>query len=161
MNKNYFANISDLNALKKAYRKLAAKNHPDVGGDTETMAEINRQYEALFTRLKFEDGMSARPQYAGSAEKSSDYINVIDKLLKIKGIRIELCGSWLWITGDTKPVKEALKAAGCFYAPKKQCWYWRPATEKAYHSRGKYQLHEIRAKFGSAEIRAAGQMVAL
>lgn len=161
MTTNYFANIQNLEDLKKEYRRLAAKHHPDVGGDTATMAEINNQYEALFNRIKFEDGMSADPKYSNNAEKSRDYINVIERLLKIKGIHIELCGSWLWITGDTKPVKDQLKAAGCYYAPKKKCWYWRPATEKSYRSRGNYELPEIREKYGSAEIRARGQVAAV
>lgn len=34
-------------AVKDAYSKLVLKNHPDRGGDTETMAEINRAFEAF------------------------------------------------------------------------------------------------------------------
>jgi hypothetical protein len=33
-------------ALKKRYRQLAFKHHPDRGGDTETMARINMEFEA-------------------------------------------------------------------------------------------------------------------
>lgn len=31
--------------IKAAYRKLAAKHHPDKGGDPDIMAEVNRAYE--------------------------------------------------------------------------------------------------------------------
>merc|ERR1719199_274370 len=33
--------------IKKAYRKLAVKHHPDKGGDPETFKEITRAYEVL------------------------------------------------------------------------------------------------------------------
>merc|ERR1719454_1610712 len=33
--------------IKKAYRKLAVKHHPDKGGDQEKFKEITRAYEVL------------------------------------------------------------------------------------------------------------------
>ena len=48
----YFASINDLSALKAAYKRLALANHPDRGGDTATMQEINSEYDAAFSRLK-------------------------------------------------------------------------------------------------------------
>ena len=41
---NYFEGISTLEELEARYRDLARQNHPDVGGDTAVMAEINRQH---------------------------------------------------------------------------------------------------------------------
>jgi len=34
--------------LKKAYRELVKKHHPDVGGDTATMQRINEEYDKYF-----------------------------------------------------------------------------------------------------------------
>lgn len=48
----YFNNIHSLTELKKQYRALAIANHPDKGGDTETMQEINAEFDALFAIWK-------------------------------------------------------------------------------------------------------------
>ncbi|MBO6270310.1 MAG: molecular chaperone DnaJ [Clostridium sp.] len=44
----YFKNVSSFEDLKSQYRVLAKKNHPDAGGDPETMKAINREYDTLF-----------------------------------------------------------------------------------------------------------------
>ena len=48
----YFSGVNSLEALKAAYKRLALENHPDRGGDTATMQEINSEYDAAFSRLK-------------------------------------------------------------------------------------------------------------
>ena len=48
---NYFADVQTMDELKKAYRKLAFKNHPDKGGDLEVMKVINLEYEVAFKKL--------------------------------------------------------------------------------------------------------------
>lgn len=59
----FFMNVSDnssmkyfsatsLDELKKQYRALALRHHPDVGGDADTMKAINSEYDALFPALK-------------------------------------------------------------------------------------------------------------
>lgn len=48
----YFKNIHSLSELKKQFRTLAIQNHPDKGGDTATMQEINAEFDAMYQILK-------------------------------------------------------------------------------------------------------------
>ena len=44
----YFKNVKSYDDLKSKYKTLLKANHPDNGGDLETMKEINVEYDALF-----------------------------------------------------------------------------------------------------------------
>lgn len=44
----YFKNVESYKDLKEQYKKLLKENHPDNGGDLETMKEINAEYDVLF-----------------------------------------------------------------------------------------------------------------
>lgn len=48
----YFKNVKSFEDLKKQYKELLKKNHPDNGGDVEAMKEINVQFDALFAIWK-------------------------------------------------------------------------------------------------------------
>lgn len=152
----YFQNIHTLDELKKAYYRLALKHHPDCGGDTETMKAINQEHDELFARLKKESKTGAKvnseygnAQSAESSEAPEEFRNIIDLLLRMRGLHIELCGSWLWIGGDTFPHRGELKAAGCRWAPKKGLWSWHHAEDSSSFYRGKRTMNEIRTKYGS------------
>lgn len=81
-------------------------------------------------------------------------MEVLDKLFRLDGLEIELCGSWLWISGDTKRHKEALgrEGAGCRWSSTKKMWYWHHEEEgRRWHKRD-YSMQEIRSKYGSSRI---------
>ena len=49
---SYFVGVSSVKQLKIKYRRLAAKCHPDRGGDFRQMQEINAYYEHVLKKLK-------------------------------------------------------------------------------------------------------------
>jgi len=49
---NYFNHITSLSDLKKQYRALTLANHPDRGGNTESMQRINAEFEKLYNVWK-------------------------------------------------------------------------------------------------------------
>ena len=76
----YFQNINSLAELKKNYRILALQYHPDKGGSTEAMQQINLEFEKLYARWKdnttVSDGASGyENDYAGaSAAEYTEYV---------------------------------------------------------------------------------------
>ena len=44
----YFQNIHSLADLKKEYRRLALEHHPDKGGDTAIMQQVNTEFGRHF-----------------------------------------------------------------------------------------------------------------
>ena len=158
----YFVSCRTLDELKKVYKHLAQKHHPDVGGDTRTMQEINAEYEARFEVLKRSQNEQAAEDTTGKArattESAGDFIAIIDHLLKLDGLEIELCGRWLWIGGDTKKHKEALKACGCRWTSSKKQRNWHIAEEGDKWHRGSKSMSQIRSKYGSTTFTRSGSI---
>ena len=152
----YFIGVNTLDELKAAYRRLSMKHHPDRGGDTATMQEINAEHDELFERLKKQHNASA-DEFHQTTETPEEFREIIELLLRLEGLTVELCGSWLWIGGDTRQHKETLKAAGCRWSNNKKLWYWHHAEEGRKWRRGKATMSEIRIKYGSQVFDAAGE----
>lgn len=148
----YFTNCKTIEEAKKLYRRLAMENHPDRGGDLDTMKAINAEYDEFFNTFKAQHNATAKTTGARPInETPEEFRQVIEKIINIPGIIIELCGSWIWISGETRAFKDQIKAAGCFWASKKKMWYWR-APEDAVHTRSHKTMEEIRTKYGSEII---------
>lgn len=149
----YFTNCTTLEALKKEYRRLCKLYHPDLGGDTATMAAINDEYDAAFHRFQSGNTTTQAADEPHAAEEAPEAFRaVISRLVILAGIDIEICGSWVWVTGNTYPNREALKAAGLRYAKSKAAWYWKPEGSRS-KARRSYTMEEIRELHGSERIR--------
>ena len=157
---NYFINCETQEEARQLYHRLAMANHPDRGGNTATMQEINNQYSAWVASFAH-SAARQRQAEAHQANRASqvDFIDLdeITELLKAKiqeiinlpEIEIEICGLWIWITGNTRPVKDALKAAGCRWSHEKTAWYYPTVPS---HNRQHITLDEVRARYGSTKI---------
>ena len=148
----YFNNPQTLEELKKQYRELAHKHHPDNGGDTATMQAVNGEYSALFPKLKdihqTKDGETYTAKNE-SNETAEQFIDLINELMRMDDIVIEIIGCFVWVTGNTKPYKEILKGLKFQWHSKKIAWYLKPEDYKR-KSRKDYGLDEIRAMYGTS-----------
>lgn len=147
---SYFGHISEIADLKTEYRRLAMENHPDRGGDTVIMQAINAEYETAVKRILAGEGKSSA-EIDEQVEIEAEFRERLQTILHLEGIDIEVCGRWIWITGNTYVHRAALKEAGFWWASKKLAWYWRPADACA-SSRGDFSLDEIRQKYGSTHV---------
>lgn len=144
----YFQDCHTLDELKREYRRLAMKYHPNKGGNTETMQRINAAYDAAFAELKEQHNKTA-DEYHQTTETPDEFKDIIDRLMKLDGLEIELCGSWLWIGGNTREHKDELKAAGCRWSNNKKLWYWHHAEDGHKWHKGNKTMNQIRSKYGS------------
>ncbi len=161
----YFANVNTLEQLRRQYKELIRKYHPDnVNGSTEATQDINSEYDKLFKVLKDNHESKSTDKTANStAYTQSEYSNMYDKqndkalreilqkIINFDGIEIELVGSWLWISGNTFKYKKDLKELGFKWASQKKMWYWK---SEAYHKKSNKSLsmEDIRSYYGSTKV---------
>lgn len=134
--------------IKIAYLRKAKEFHPDRNpAGTEIMKMINVAYELV----KDEDNIVVfeNAEMANYPESLAAALNALQGL----DLLIEICGLWIWVSGDTKAHKTALKAAGYHWSPNKSMWYFRPAKAKSRKymapSKAEWSMDEIRTTFNS------------
>jgi hypothetical protein len=78
------------------------------------------------------------------AEKAED-------LRELSGLEVVRCGSWLWVSGNTREHKDRLKEMGLRWAPKKGKWYFAGTPR-----RGRKQMSwdYITEKYGEEILQA-------
>lgn len=69
----YFKNVKSFEDLKNQFRELARKNHPDAGGDAETMKAINQEYDTLFPIWKHRHNATAAEPTTETADSTRTY----------------------------------------------------------------------------------------
>lgn len=134
--------------IKKAYKKACSLYHPDKGGSLEMMQAVNQAYDVL---KDFEGSLELEDGDSDYGEKLNE---ALSKIIGLDGLIIEVCGAWVWVTGETRKYKKELgkDGAGFFWANKKKAWYYRPSGFKS-SSRGSYSLDEIRSTYGSSKVK--------
>lgn len=145
--------------IKAAYKKASLKYHPDRNtAGAEMMKVINAAFECL---KKLGDTVEAKEGFK-EADSAEDYSEILNALHELDGLEIEICGNWIWITGDTRKHKGRLGrkegGLGCFYSKNKKAWYYRPAEYKSFGRSGA-SMDEIRAKYGSEKPAKSGRKV--
>ncbi len=136
-----FKGIEEINEAKKIYKQLAKKLHPDVGGSDELFKMLNSIYTNIIENKIY---------FSNEFKFDLEIEKIISQILHFENIVIEVVGSWIWLSGDTKSIKDNLKELNFKWAFKKKMWYYgemkgRNPKEKS--------LEEIKSKYGCETVR--------
>jgi hypothetical protein len=136
-----FKGVEGINEAKKIYKNLAKKLHPDVGGSEEEFKILNSVYTDLIEHKIY---------FSNDIKIDIELEKIISLILHFENITIELVGSWVWVSGDTKEIKDKLKELGFKWASKKKMWFYgemkgRNPQEKS--------MEEIKSKYGSETLK--------
>ncbi len=129
--------------IKTTNKKLALKYHPDRNPlGNELMKAVNTAFDFLMTNI---DKIN---QFQSSNEDdrynySEELENVLKALSGMSGVIFEVIGNWVWISGETREHKNALKELGCKWAAKKKQWFYRPEEHKSRFNRKEHSIDEI------------------
>ncbi len=146
----YFENVTTFEELKRQYKTLAFKYHPDKGGTVEDMQRINAEYDELKKHVgnvhETADGKTYTK--AEAADVPDNFRKIINAIITFN-CKIELCGSWLWVF-NAYAYKEQLKELGFFWCSARKAWAW---TDKPTENKFRLSLDEIRRLHGSEVIK--------
>lgn len=156
---NELKNAKNISELKAIFKKLAMIHHPDRGGNTRDMQNLNNEYERLFNILKHSE--KTNNKQFNENEVASDFIDIINKVVAAMGndpeITIELVGTWLWIWGIKKdsPYHKLMNELKFRFNNKKIAWSFTSDTYKHY-SKYNMDMDKIRDKYGSEILKGNG-----
>ncbi len=136
--------------VKKAYRKASRKYHPDHNPSGEEMMKLVNEANSVLVDARYPISINADDNYDYGSEINSA-LNAINNL---QGLSIEVCGAWVWVSGETKVHKDILKSQGFLFSGNKKMWYFRPKSKKHFfRGKSKFSIDEIRDKYGSQRVK--------
>lgn len=157
----YFQNYQTADDIKSEYRRLAMQYHPDHGGTTAQMQDINAQYsEAVDRAIRNEKPGLSEQEYTDLANINEVVRRAVESIVNLPGLEIEICGLWVWVGGTQKRgLSEqgdynlnTLMASGYRWASKKAKWYFAGVRAT---SHGKMDMDDIREAHGSTKVKGS------
>ena len=141
--------ISTIEELKKKFKTLAFKLHPDRGGDTENFKILNNEYTELFEIYKRKS-----TNFKEKNENVNSFISIINELIKVDNINIEIIGTWIWVSGKgTYGIKDKLlNELHFFYSGKHKCYMYNGEKKKTMY-KNKWKKNDIENHYGKEVIK--------
>ena len=125
----HFSRCKSLDEVKSVYHKLVQERLPrdNFPGDTDLMANVDQEYLQISERSKFNE----LPE-----EVREDYLAFPDMVKELvrRELKLEMCGSWLWVGGHTYDHADILKELGLKFSSNKKMWYHRPKWSRSNNS---------------------------
>lgn len=149
MERKWFNGIETLETLRRRYKELLRKHHPDNGGDEETAKQINAEYDVVFDVLSRREPKNNTSTTDGGKAQEMAFKEVLERVININA-DIEIIGAWIWIFNGYAS-KELLKSCGFKWAAKRKAWVWHYEPYHRHH-KGDVPLDNIRVKYGSERV---------
>ncbi len=135
--------------VKKAYRQASRKYHPDCNPSGDEMMKLVNEANSVLENARYPILVNSSDTYDYGAEINSA-LNAINNL---QDLFIEVCGAWVWVSGETKAHKDVLKSQGFLFSGNKKMWYFRPKSQKcSWKGKSQFSIDEIRSKYGSQKV---------
>ena len=146
----YFKQCKTLEDVKNTYKDLFMT----YNNNSAVMATIANEYQTAFIALADQYKNAKGVIYTDKDKKAGtpqEWADMVRNLAKLNGIKIELCGTWLWITGKTNENKEVLKELAFKWSKDKKAWYYHNEPFKK-KGKKKLSLNDIRSAYGSQKL---------
>ena len=143
-------NLKNITDLKKEYKELLFKYHPDIkGGNGEEMKIINCEYDYLLKHIQ--EGADEK-----EIQVNDNFKEVLNKLIKYD-LTLEIVGSWLWISGkDTFNLKDNLfKELNIFYSRGKKKFFYNGQDSKTYGYYRKKSFNTLKKEYGYKKLQGS------
>ena len=128
-----------LSIIQKVLKELADEKEGYLKVNNQERADaIARQEEIL-------------SNYLPKQLSEQEIRDIINKIIHLN-IDIEVCGNWIWCSGNTYSCKDELKANGFKWCSNKKMWAWHPA-DYIKKSRKSVSMNDIRNLYGSETIK--------
>ena len=164
----YFAGVAP-EELRSHYRNLCKAWHPDLhGGDVKAMQEINAEFQFLIGGGVPSDNTEPKAiRFLGTADgqavsfgyDTGSLCQTMSEAISFclglpDGVEVAQVGQWLWVSGETKPIKEQLKAAGFKWSQHHLKWYFAQETvgRRGFKGSGLY-FSDIAGKYGMEKVK--------
>jgi len=138
---NYFKDIQGINEAKRVFKTLAKQLHPDIGGTETEFKLLNTIYNNILEHKIY---------FSTDAKFDIEIEKIISQILHYENIVITVIGSWIWLEGETKIIKDKLKELGFRWAIKKKMWYF---GEKVRNGGKTKSMEDIKNKYGSTTVK--------
>lgn len=151
---------------KRQYKKLILKYHPDLAAKngltveeaTKACQTINAEWDYIkkhnYNVHEGDDGDIFTDWNQTKADETTErYADIIEQLVKMEGVTIEICGSFIWLGGNTFEHKDEIKGLDTYgvkvgWASKKKMWFLAPPNWKK-KSHKELTMSNIRNTYGS------------